>query len=165
MIALKHIVVATDFGEAASNALAYGRELARRFDARLHILHVVDDLAARMMTGTGLLYNPGATEAALEVARKRLNVLVTEQDRRELQVETAAVAGTAPATEITNYAGQVAADLIVLGTHGRGPIGHMLMGNVAEHVVRSAPCPVLTVHRREREFIQPDALQTVSAIH
>src|SRR5688500_14491033 len=65
MIALKHILVATDFGDAAANALAYGRELARRFDAKLHVLHVVDDLAARMVTGTGLLYNPGATEAAL----------------------------------------------------------------------------------------------------
>jgi nucleotide-binding universal stress UspA family protein len=55
MITLKHILVATDFGDASSTALNYGRELARRFGATLHVLHVVDDLAARSAAPTELL--------------------------------------------------------------------------------------------------------------
>jgi len=52
--------------------------------------------------------------------------------------------------------------LIVMGTHGRGAVSHLLMGSVAERVVRTAGCPVLTVHHPEREFIQPDALVRVA---
>jgi nucleotide-binding universal stress UspA family protein len=58
-----------------------------------------------------------------------------------------------PYTEIVRYAAQHRIDLIVLGTHGRGPLGHLLLGSVAERVVRTAPCPVLTVRHPQREFV------------
>ena len=61
-----------------------------------------------------------------------------------------------PVVEILKYAAAQPIDLIVIGTHGRGPLGHMLMGSVAERVVRKAPCPVLTVRHPEREFVVPD---------
>ena len=67
-----------------------------------------------------------------------------------------------PATEIVNYARRNGIDLIVMGTHGRGAIAHLLMGSVAERVVRTAPCPVLTVRNPERDFVRPDALVAVS---
>lgn len=59
--------------------------------------------------------------------------------------------------EILKYANDQNVDLIVIGTHGRGPLGHMVMGSVAERIVRKAICPVLTVHHPERGFVLPDA--------
>jgi nucleotide-binding universal stress UspA family protein len=67
----------------------------------------------------------------------------------------------AKAAAIVDYAAQHAIDLIVMGTHGRGAISHLLMGSVAERVVRTAGCPVLTVHHPEHEFVLPDALVAV----
>jgi nucleotide-binding universal stress UspA family protein len=66
------------------------------------------------------------------------------------------------AASICAYAKSNAIDLIVTGTHGRGVVQHFLMGSVAERVVRSAPCPVLTVHAHERDFIVPDALAVMA---
>jgi hypothetical protein len=70
----------------------------------------------------------------------------------------------APAFEIAEYAKAESIDLLVIGTHGQGMLGHLLMGNVAEKVVRIAPCPVLTVPHPEHEFTQPDALKAAGAI-
>lgn len=162
MIALKQILVAVDFDEAAANALTYARELARRFDATLHVLHVVDDTPARMMAAAALPFDRFPTDSAVATAREHLDSFVTDQDRRELRVKTVPIVGNSPADEILKYAATGAIDLIVVGTHGRGALRHLLMGSVAEHVVRAAPCPVLTVHEREREFVQPDALQVVA---
>ena len=65
---------------------------------------------------------------------------------------------------ICDYSKTNAIDLIITGTHGRGAVSHFLMGSVAERVVRTAPCPVLTVHAHERDFIVPDALTLASAV-
>jgi nucleotide-binding universal stress UspA family protein len=59
---------------------------------------------------------------------------------------------------IVDFAKEINVDLIVMGTHGRGAVAHLLMGSVAERVVRTAPCPVLTVRHPEHEFVHPDAL-------
>ena len=59
-----------------------------------------------------------------------------------------------PVMEVLRYAKDNAIDLIVMGTHGRGPLGHVVLGSVAERVVRKAPCPVLTVRTPERDFVQ-----------
>jgi nucleotide-binding universal stress UspA family protein len=63
---------------------------------------------------------------------------------------------------IVGYAKENDVDLIIMGTHGRGAIAHLLMGSVAERVVRTAPCPVLTVRHPEHEFVLPDALAAVA---
>jgi nucleotide-binding universal stress UspA family protein len=63
---------------------------------------------------------------------------------------------------IVDYARDHDVDIIVMGTHGRGALGHLVMGSVAERVVRLAPCPVLTVRHPEHEFIRPDALATLA---
>ena len=64
-----------------------------------------------------------------------------------------------PVREIVSYAAETNADLVVLGTHGRGPVAHMLMGSVAERVVRTAPCPVLTVRHPQHEFVSDGLVQ------
>jgi nucleotide-binding universal stress UspA family protein len=162
MIALANILVAVDFDGAATNAMTYARELARRFDATLHVLHVVDDTPARMMAATTLPFGVDPSAAALAYAREHLNAFVTADDRRELRVVTVPVVGSSPSREILNYAEGAHIDLIIVGTVGRGPLSHLFMGCVAEHVVRAASCPVLTVHEREREFVRPDALQELA---
>ena len=163
MMTLKNILVATDFSDAAAGALDYGRELARRFDATLHVLHVVDDVGTRLMTASGLPYDVGKLQADLDDAeRRRLDALVTEEDRRELHVKIVQFASAAPARGLVDYAAAARIDLIIVGTHGGGPVRHLLLGSVAERVVRTARCPVLTVHHPEHEFIQPDALQAVA---
>ena len=92
----------------------------------------------------------------LKDARSRLDKAVTADDRAALGAQTATVLGH-PVTEILRYAADQKVNLIVMGTHGRGPLGHMIMGSVAERVVRRAPCPVLTVHHPEREFVPPES--------
>ena len=69
---------------------------------------------------------------------------------------------TAPAAAIVNHARESGTDLIVIGTRGRGGIAHLVMGSVAERVVQTAPCPVLTVRHPEHEFVLADALVAIA---
>jgi nucleotide-binding universal stress UspA family protein len=163
MMTLERILVATDFGEASDTALAYGRELARRFGATLHVLHVVDDVAARIDLAAGLPPDVGHIQADFEErARRDVAALVSDEDRRDLHAETALLTSAVPERAIVAYAADHRIDLIVLGTHGRGPVAHLFVGSVAERVVRRAPCPVLTVRHPEHEFVHPDALTVVA---
>jgi len=96
-----------------------------------------------------------------EAARKQLDAVVTEDDRRELGATGVTLTSASPALAIVSYAKDIKADLMIVGTHGRGAMAHLIMGSVAERVVRTAPCPVLTVRHPEHEFVLPDALQVV----
>jgi nucleotide-binding universal stress UspA family protein len=163
MIKINNVLVATDFGEASVVALGYGREFARMFEARLHVLHVIE---------YPTIYN-GAEVAGVDFTRvqaeldasaqKALDRIVTAEDREQLRVVTTIRTGNTPAFEIASYAKLANIDMIIMGTHGRGFMSHLLMGSVAEKVVRMAPCPVLTVHHPEHEFILPDAMETVAS--
>lgn len=162
MIKISNVLVATDFSDASASALTYGREFARAFGAQLHVLHVID--SPMMWVGPEAIgVDVARLQAELEAgAHKTLNRLVTAEDREQLHARSAVRTGPAPAFEIADYAKTEGIDLILIGTHGRGFVGHLLMGSVAEKVVRIAPCPVLTVHHPEHEFIAPDALQNVA---
>ena len=162
MVVLKKIVVATDFSEASDAALSYGRELARTFGATLHVLHVVDNVMARAATEFAFAAYPEVQTQIEDAARTRLNTLLSEEDREKLRATAILRTSMAPATAIADYAKEERVDLIVMGTHGRGAVAHFLLGSVAERVVRSAPCPVLTVRSPEREFVVPDALVAVA---
>ena len=162
MIALKNVLVATDFGDASVTALKYGRELARRFGAVLHVLHVSDDVGVRLMTSSGLPYDVSGLQSEIESTdRTLLDAAVPAADRSEIKVEIVQLTSTLPAHAIVSYAREARVDLIVIGTHGRGPVAHLLLGSVAERVVRTAPCPVLTVRHPEHEFITPEAKSEV----
>lgn len=162
MMALKNVLVATDFGEAAGAALAYGREFARTFGAQLHVLHVVEDVPARYASEVGYINFPEIQLQVEEAARTQLNALVTDDDRATLHPVTALRTSNSTAAEIVNYARTKKIDLIVLGTHGRGPVGRFFMGSIAERVVRTAPCPVMTLRGDEHAFLAPDALVAVA---
>jgi nucleotide-binding universal stress UspA family protein len=95
-----------------------------------------------------------AIQAELEESEgARLEALVSDEDRRDLAAKTELVMPQPPAQAIVDYAARERIDLIVVGTHGRRGLAHMVMGSVAETVVRRAPCPVLTDRHPEREFV------------
>jgi universal stress protein A len=149
MITLKNILVATDFGPAADDALMHGRGLAHRFGASLHLLHAAENLFLRATPADPLALRAGLAQ--------RLGDRLTSADRASLCARTALEVSDDPADAIVAYARENAIDLIVMGTHGRHGLERVLIGSVAERVVRTAPCPVLTVKQLECEFVVPDA--------
>jgi len=162
MIRIKNVLVATDFSEPSTVALEYGRELSRTYGAKLHVLHVAEDLRWRYatdMTPPVLVDVQDDLEASL---RSRLEALITDDDRRQLAVRAVVQTAITPSEAIVAYAKAEGVDVIVMGTHGRSGLAHVFMGSVAERVVRLASCPVLTVRYPEHEFIAPDALVCVA---
>ena len=161
MIAIKNVLVATDFSEPSTTALDYGRAIARSFSASLHVLHCLDNRIQGMLGDWPPVNYATLLEELESAARQRLEETVSEDDRRELNAMTVLPTFAPPANAIVTYAREAKIDLVVMGTHGRGGFSHLIMGSVAEKVVRTAPCPVLTVRHPEREFVMPDALQIV----
>ena len=156
MIALHHVLVPTDFSETSAIALRYGKALAGAFDASLHILHVVQEPFAQPWAVEAYGFSLATLqEEWLREAQARMAKTLSDAEQTKLKAKLTTVLGH-PVVEILKYAADHAVDLIVLGTHGRGPLGHMVMGSVAERVVRKAPCPVLTVRHPEREFVVSD---------
>ena len=143
------ILVPTDFSEPSDAALQYATDLARTLGARLYLLHVPGK------TGENLEVNfpVGRFETA---ARERLDTLLSQSDIERLRPEYAVHIGT-PAEEIVRYADARAIDLIIMGTHGRSGVAHLLLGSVAEQVVRAAPCPVLLVRQRKTAVVKTEA--------
>ena len=163
MIALKKILVATDFSEPSDAALAYGRELARTFAASLTVLHIVDNILTRAYGAEGVVLVDQELQREIETsAQRQVDALLFDEDRQALGAVGLVITSNSPSAAIVTYARDAAIDLIVMGTHGRGAIAHLLMGSVAERVVRTAPCPVLTVRHPEHEFVLPDALVAIA---
>ena len=155
MPAIRTILLATDFSDASEAALGYAKSLAEAFGASLHVLHVLEDLAAHAWTTEVYVAAlPGVHEEMERQARERIEALLTPEERERYRASLVLRSGS-PFVEIVRYAREEHADLIVLGTHGRGAIAHMLLGSVAERVVRKAHCPVLTVRQAAHEFVMP----------
>jgi nucleotide-binding universal stress UspA family protein len=155
MIALKRVLVPSDFSEFSDAALKYGVALARSFGASLDLLHVVTASLPDPMRNSpaGVMGEIHDFEAS---ARKRLGSLVSSEDLVASRVAVKAVCGD-PTEEILRYARNNDVDLIVCGTHGLRGWNRLMMGSVAEKLVRQSPCPVLTVHHPEHEFVLPDS--------
>jgi nucleotide-binding universal stress UspA family protein len=162
MIALKNVLVATDFSEPSDVALDYGRHFARSFGARLHVMHVVENVMARFAADAYPVLLPDLQREVEEAGEKKLIGSLDNEDFQQLRAVPVVVTSASPAAAIVEYAKEQNIDLVILGTHGRGAVAKLLMGSVAERVVRTAGCPVLTVRHPEREFIAPDALAAVA---
>jgi nucleotide-binding universal stress UspA family protein len=142
---ITHILVATDFSPASEAALAWARDLAQQYAARLSLLHVVNDPRATGVL-TAEVYvppNPESRERLLRETRERLEQALPPNERTQFGVMTEARIGDVAET-ILETAREQKADLIVMGTHGRHGLAHVLLGSVAERVLRDAPCPVLS---------------------
>jgi len=145
MSAVTNILVPLDFSDASHAALQYACRLADGLDASLHLLHVVEP--AMVASGYMEVYvpSPELFERFEEEGRQLLHDALTAEERAKYRAVLAQRTGQ-PAAEILDYvAGHSSVDLIVMATHGRGGVARLLMGSVADHVVRSAPCPVLTL--------------------
>ena len=155
MIQLSRILLPTDFSEQSHGAAAYACSFAEKFGAELHLLHVVQDLVT-MVPEPGLAYPPPANYTAelVAAAEQALARLPDPSLTANLSVVRTTRQG-APFVEIIRYARDNNVDLIVMGTHGRSGLAHVLLGSVAERVVRKAPCPVLTVRPAGHEFQMP----------
>jgi nucleotide-binding universal stress UspA family protein len=142
MIAIERILVPHDFSETSAEAVVYGVALARQFGAALHVLHVGEQVRFEMD-----MEFPLGLDGMTDAMRERLHRILPAAEQAALAPQFVVRTGQ-PAAEIVAYATDAGMDLIVMGTHGRGFVGQVLMGSVAESVVRSAPCPVLTVRHR-----------------
>ena len=152
-IALARILVPTDFSETSAAAIKYAVALANAFGAQLHLLHVVEPLAQWQLGAEIAMTSSPVDDAAVrERAKAELSALLTREERERFRAVIATESG-APFATIVDYARRNEVDLIVMGTHGRGAIAHLLIGSVAENVVRKAPCPVLTIPTRGHDFV------------
>lgn len=145
------ILVPTDFSETADAALGYAKQLATKTGASLHLLHVFTDpyAVAACAAEVYAVVPAEARERALDEARQRLLERLDIIEEQQFRSTRGMVRGlTAP--QIVAYASNQDIDLIVMGTHGRRGVAHLLLGSVAEHVVRIATCPVLTVRAEHR---------------
>jgi len=144
---ITHILVPTDFSAASDAALAWARDLAHQYEARVLLLHVVTDPRASGMW-TPEVYVPATAETQqrlLREARERLERALPTDERSRFAVTIDARLGDA-AENILETAREHNVDLIVMGTHRRHGFMHVVLGSTAERVLRDATCPVLTTH-------------------
>lgn len=148
MFPFKQILLPTDFSNNAKSAQDYACEFADQFGARLHVLTVVQD-AALILPETGMFLTlPVPTvHEIIQVAKNSLQTVLDPGWSTTHDVVRNVAVGP-PADEIVRYAQEQSIDLIVLGTHGRTGLSHVLMGSVAERVLRQATCPVLTIRSK-----------------
>ncbi len=153
-VRIEKILCSVDFSDCSGHALQYALDFAREFEAKLILLHVVEIpfVPSYAMAGVPDLSLPvDQLEAG---ARERLDQLVRECREEHADVEGSVRTGTA-FVEIIDAAREAGADLIVMGTHGRTGLRQLLIGSVAEKVVRKSPCPVLTVKHPSHAFEMP----------
>lgn len=153
-IRLKRILLPTDFSRNSATAANYACELATRFEAELHLLHALEIHPSLTPDfGMGLVLPKYISESRAAAEKALANVLDPSWLRGRTVVQ--AVVEGSPKAEIIRYAREHDIDLVVLSTHGRTGLPHVILGSVAENVVRTAPCPVLTVRPEGHQFVMP----------
>ena len=150
---IKRILVPIDFSDFSIDALKYGVSVARHFGAKILLLHVISqELINEMKTVRGFLGDTDPPEEFLARKKRDINeriekILKGETDQTLFEEPLIEVG--IPAEEIIRVAKERKVDLVVIATRGRSGLSHILMGSVAEKVVRRSPCPVLSVRGKE----------------
>lgn len=152
MLQLRKILLPVDFSEPCLKATEYAVELATRFEATLHLLHIIEDPVVYLPMFES--YSLPTPEQFETYAQDRLENWIAAEDHDGCRLELHWIHGS-PARSIVEFSKKQEMDLVVMGTHGRGFATHLILGSVAEKVVRSAPCPVLTVHPQGHQFVNP----------
>ena len=155
MIKLTRILYPTDFSDLSLVALKYAKEFTSQFNAELHCLHVVDEAYHYWLAlgPDGVPVGPDP-EQIIQSADRQMAEFKTKHLADVPGVVTNITTGR-PFVEIIRYARDQSIDLIIIATHGRSGLSHVLMGSVAEKVVRKAPCPTLSCRSPEHEFVMP----------
>jgi len=147
---LERILVPIDFSDCSKKALRYALPLAREHQAAITLLYVVPPAYSAGEYGN---IDYAQLEASLRAGgEKELAKLSVDEGCGEISIDTMVREGS-PSREIIEMARNLPADLIVISTHGRTGLKHVLLGSVAEHLVQHAPCPVFVVREREREIL------------
>jgi nucleotide-binding universal stress UspA family protein len=153
MFTLRRILVPVDFSPCSKAAVSYACFLAERFDAAVDVLHVWQ--TPDYTSPEQLVQVPGETQHTLaSLARRKAEVAMEgflADLKTPVKLASRFESGDAYST-ILNFAVEGWYDLVVMGTHGRTGLSHLVMGSVAEKVARSAPCPVLSVRAPERSI-------------
>lgn len=153
MIKLKKVLFPTDLSDATNAARKYAMAFAGQFQAELHILSVVQDAELLMPDPNAPFLIPANDIAEIITSVEgALTKIVPPAEFPSIPIIRHVETGT-PLQVILDYAKANEIDLIVLGTHGRTGLAHLLLGSTAEHIVRNAPCPVLTVHSFGHQFV------------
>lgn len=150
MITIRTILVPTDFSPGSLQSTRYSLEFARRFEASVELLHVIEDpvIYLPMFESQPL----PSREEFEEYAKTRLENWILPEDRGNVTVRYHWRHGR-PSHAIVQVAKELDADLIIMGSHGHGNPVTFLMGSHAERVTRTAPCPVLTVRPEGHQFV------------
>ena len=148
---IKNILVPMDFSLCAQKALRYAVPLAQQNAAAITLLHVLPGYVTGGLSTVDYVQLRGEMRASAE---SQLSALAAQESKGDMKICFRTTEGD-PAAEILSTAKDLPADLIVVSTHGRTGLTRALLGSVAEHVVRRAPCPVLVMREREHEFVQP----------
>lgn len=148
----KKILCPVDFSQFSQEVVDYAVDLAIKYGAELHIMHVIPNMTYFTP------YESFLTPENLVAIEKHIQDQVENDFEKVLKQNVPAkkvIRTGVPFVEIIDYAKSESIDLIVMGTHGRSGIEHILIGNVAEKVVRKSPCPVMTIRPKGKEFKMP----------
>ncbi len=152
MINLKKILCPIDHSDCSKDALRYAVSFAMKDKCKLYLLHKIDIRSFDENMDTISKQIPD--EETLEQLRTKLLDCIPEEIRDDMDVEAIVIQGI-PFAEIISTAREKNIDMIVIGSHGRSGIAHMMLGSVSEKVVRKAPCPVLTIRNPDQKFVMP----------
>ncbi|RMF61084.1 MAG: universal stress protein [Calditrichaeota bacterium] len=150
---IKKILCAVDFSDVSERAVLYSAEIASRYDASLHLLHVIEYLPGMDHYLILALPPQEIYQKLADQAEDKLKEL-TKQIQQEVPVEYEVREGKA-FVEIVGKAREIGADLIVIGSHGKTGLAHILIGSVAEKVARKASCSVLIYRDKGVQFEMP----------
>jgi universal stress protein A len=152
MITMHRIVVPIDFSEYSKKSLRYATEFAVSFQSEILLVYVIEPIAYPADFSFGQIALPMSDADLRQRAEAQLQRLIDTEIQGRL-VARAAVRAGKPSSEIVQYAKEEEADLIIIATHGHSGVEHVLFGSTAERVIRKAPCPVLSIRDKEKEFI------------
>lgn len=141
---IKCILIAIDFSEISVKAMQYALGLAEQINAKLEIVHTLPMTEIDLPAEGSAEFNEGLIQKELEKTRHKLGQFVKEHSNGNIDINKHVCLGD-PKDEINKIAQSINPDIIVIGTHGRKGISHLLMGSVAESVLRNANVPVLCI--------------------
>ena len=153
-IVIRKVLCPVDFSANSEHAMRYALAFAAAYDAEVELLHVVELPFMPHYATAGVPDLALPVERIKEECQEMMDELVEKARAVHPRVSGRVIVGT-PFVEIVRAAREGGFDLIVVGTHGRAGLKHILIGSVAEKVVRKAPCPVLSVKHPEHEFVMP----------
>ncbi|MEK6766758.1 MAG: universal stress protein [Planctomycetota bacterium] len=152
MITLKKILCPIDHSDCSKEALRYAVSFAMKDEAKLYLLHVID--IRSFDESIDAMSKQIPDDETLNQLKTKLLDCIPEEIRSGMDVEAIVVQGI-PFAEIIHTARENNIDMIVIGSHGRTGIAHIMLGSVSEKVIRKAPCPVLTVRQSNHKFVMP----------